>query len=74
MAALALLQLIADARRLPVVLTSDSDIENFRALLLAGQVIGAMQAIPEGGGWQVGIHVTEITPKGKRALGAVGKR
>ena len=74
MTALALLQLIADAHRLPIVLTFDADIEAFRALLLAGHVLGAMQASPAGGSWQVGVYVTEITPKGRCALAAVRKR
>lgn len=71
MTALALLQHISDADHLPIVLTSDADVERFRTLLSAGHVIGAMQAIPAGGGWQVGVHVTEITPKGRRALSRV---
>jgi hypothetical protein len=69
---LALLQLISDAHRLPVVLTSDADIEDVRMLILAGHVTGAMQATPAGGCWQVGVHITEITPRGRRALAVEG--
>ena len=68
---LAALRRIADARRYPVVLISDTDVEAFRTLLVAGLVTGVMQATPAGGGWQVGVHVAGITPKGRRALAAM---
>ncbi len=55
---------------LPLVLTSDPDIQAILPLIHAGHVKAAMQVTldPWGGGPQVGIVVTELTGAGREAL------
>ena len=55
---------------LPLVLTSDPDIQAILPLIHAGHVKAAMQVTldPWGGGPQVGIAVTELTAAGREAL------
>jgi hypothetical protein len=55
---------------LPLVLTSDPDIQAILPLIHAGHVKAAMQVTldPWGGGPQVGIVVTELTAAGREAL------
>ncbi|WP_143684448.1 hypothetical protein [Variovorax sp. KK3] len=65
---LELLRQIASAQRFPVILIDDSDIERFRTLFRAGYATGFLQETPVGASWQVGVHVTEITPQGRQAL------
>lgn len=73
---LALLHRIAHYH-LPLVLTTDTDIQAIRLLIQAGHVKAAMQVTldPWGGGPQPGIVVTAITPAGRAALerGPVGE-
>jgi hypothetical protein len=65
----ALLHRIAH-HRLPLVLTTDTDIQAVRLLIHAGHVKAAMQVTldPCGGGPQVGIVVTELTAAGREVL------
>ncbi|MBT2326647.1 hypothetical protein J7E62_30515 [Variovorax paradoxus] len=66
---LALLRRIAH-ECLPLVLTSDEDVEAASILVLAGHVKAAMQVVfdPRGGGPQPGMVVTEVTRLGWRML------
>jgi hypothetical protein len=66
---LALLHRIAH-HHLPLVLTSDLDIQAVLPLIHAGNVKAAMRVTldPWGGGPQVGIVVTELTTAGREVL------
>ncbi len=70
-APLALLRRIA-CESLPLILTSQEDVEAASILVLAGHVEAAMQVVfdPRGGGPQAGMVVANVTRLGWRMLEA----
>ena len=72
---LALLRLLSQ-ESLPLILTSNADIEATSILVQAGHVKAPMQVVfdPRGGGPQPGMVVSEITRQGWRMLEAHTRR